>query len=129
MQGAIRMTKKEMKTFINPLIEEKNRIMNQTEHVIDAEMALSPDDLADEVDLASSELNQSMTIRLRDRDRTLLLKIEAALAKIEAGTFGTCEGCEEPIEPKRLKARPVATLCINCKEAEERDEKVYGQAG
>lgn len=89
------------------------------------DMTLSADDLADEVDLASSELNQSMALRLRDRERLLLHKIEVALAKIESGKFGICDICEEPIEPKRLEARPVATLCIRCKETEERSEKVY----
>lgn len=119
------MNKKDLKRFSERLLEEKTRILNHSEKVIDAEMALSPDDLADEVDLASSELNQSMTLRLRDRERALLQKIEVALAKIEAGGFGVCDACEEPIEVKRLEARPVATLCIQCKEAEERDEKIY----
>jgi len=77
------------------------------------------------VDLASSELNQSVALRLRDRERLLLQKIEIALAKIEEGTFGICDLCEEPIEPKRLEARPVAELCIRCKEAQEQQEKVY----
>ena len=119
------MNKKDLKRFGERLLEEKSRILNHSEHVIDAEMTLSPDDLSDEVDLASSELNQSMTLRLRDRERSLLQKIETALAKIESGTFGICDSCEEPIEIKRLEARPVATLCIQCKEAEERDEKIY----
>ena len=77
------------------------------------------------MDLASSELNQSVALRLRDRERLLLHKIEIALAKIDAGKYGICDGCEEPIELKRLEARPVAELCIRCKEAQEAEEKVY----
>lgn len=119
------MNKKELAHFGKLLREEKARILNNAEKVVNEEIALSPDDLADEVDLASSELNQSMALRLRDRERLLLQKIEKALARVENGTFGICESCEEPIEVKRLEARPVATLCINCKEAEERDEKIY----
>lgn len=119
------MKKKELAHFSVLLKEEKARILNHTEKHRGEGLTLSPEDLADEVDLASSELNQGVTLRLKDRERHLLQKIEDALAKIESGTFGICEACEEPIEPKRLEARPVAELCIRCKEAQERDEKIY----
>ena len=65
-----------------------------------------PDDLADEIDQASSEYAQSMIFRLRDREKFLLAKIDKALARIESGTFGVCEKCEEEISVKRLEARP-----------------------
>ncbi len=84
------------------------------------------DDLPDEIDLASSEYAQSMVFRLRDREKFLLKKIERALMRITDGTFGVCERCEEPISPKRLEARPVTTLCIRCKEEQEKKEKSYG---
>ena len=74
----------------------------------------------------SSEYAQSMVFRLRDREKFLLKKIEKALQRIEEGTFGICERCEEPISPKRLEARPVTTLCIRCKEEQEKKEKSYG---
>ena len=119
------MNKKELNRFGKRLAEEKTKIFNHAESLVNQDMTLSPDDLPDEVDLASSELNQSMALRLRDRERSLLQKIEKALSKIEDGSFGICESCEEPIEVKRLEARPIATLCIQCKEAEERDEKIY----
>jgi DnaK suppressor protein len=89
-------------------------------------MALDADDLPDEMDLASSEYLQSFTFRLRGREKTFLKKIENAVAKIDAGTFGICEDCEEPISAKRLEARPETTLCIRCKEDQERMEKAYG---
>jgi len=60
--------------------------------------------------------------RLRERERALLQKIEASLAKIEAGTFGTCVQCGEDIGLKRLEARPVASLCIDCKSQQEKLE-------
>lgn len=119
------MKKKELERFKERLAEEKSRLLNNSEKSKHEDMTLSVDDLADEVDLASSELNQSMALRLRDRERLLLHKIEVALSKIETGTFGICDGCEEPIEMKRLEARPVANLCIQCKETQERKEKVY----
>jgi len=118
------MKKKDLTRFGERLREEKARLLNHSERKTE-EMTLSTDDLADEVDLASSELNQSVALRLRDRERVLLQKIESALAKIDAGTYGVCDICEEPIEMKRLEVRPVAELCIRCKEAEEQEEKIY----
>jgi DnaK suppressor protein len=89
-------------------------------------MALDSDDLPDEMDLASSEYLQSFTFRLRGREKTFLKKIDHAVAKIDDGTFGICESCDEPISAKRLEARPETTLCIRCKEDQERIEKAYG---
>jgi DnaK suppressor protein len=117
------MKKKDLARFAERLREEKAKILNHTQKNRKEELTLSTDDLADEVDLASSELNQGMTLRLRDREMLLLKKIEEALSKIDAGTYGVCEVCEEPIEPKRLEVRPVAELCIRCKEAQELEEK------
>ncbi len=119
------LKKKDLTRFAEKLREEKERVLSHTTKVKVEDLALSTDDLADEVDLASSELSQNMSLRIKERERMLLVKIEQALAKIEAGTFGICESCEEPIEPKRLEARPVAELCIGCKEAQERAEKVF----
>ena len=119
------LKKKELEKFELRLKEEKLRILSMAQKSKEDDLTLSHDDLADEVDLASSGLNQSMSLRLRDRERLLLQKIEEALEKIHNGTFGICEDCEEPIETKRLEARPVATLCIKCKETQERDEKIY----
>ena len=117
------MKKKDLSRFTESLLEEKARILNMPGRIRKEELQLSTDDLADEADLASSGLTQSMTIRLRDRETLLLRKIEEALSKIDRGEFGICEGCEEPIEPKRLMARPMADMCIRCKEAEELIER------
>jgi DnaK suppressor protein len=111
--------------FKKTLLEEKQRILNNSKSAIRAELAVSPDDLPDETDLAASEVNQNLIFKLRDRERLLLMKIDEALARIDDGGFGICLDCEEPIEPRRLEARPVSTLCIACKEAEEHKEKVY----
>lgn len=78
---------------------------------------------ADPNDRASAESEQSFDLRLRDRDRKLIVKIQEALQRIEAGTFGFCEECEEPIDDRRLTARPVTTQCIECKEDQERRER------
>jgi DnaK suppressor protein len=76
----------------------------------------------DPTDRASLESERNLTLRIRDRERKLRNKIEEALARIVAGTFGICEVCGEDIGAERLEARPVTTLCINCKESQEKDE-------
>ena len=116
---------KNLSRFRKILLEEKQRLLNNSKNAMRNELALSPDDLADETDLAASELNQNITFKLRDRERQLLAKIDEALERMDEGTFGTCEDCEEPIEPRRLEARPVSTLCVACKERQEHREKVY----
>ena len=116
---------KNLSRFRKILLEEKQRLLNNSKNALMNELALSPDDLADETDLAASELNQNITFKLRDRERQLLTKIDEALERMDEGTFGTCEDCEEPIEPRRLEARPVSTLCVACKERQEHREKVY----
>ena len=82
----------------------------------------------DPTDRASLESERNLTLRIRDRERKLRKKINEALARIEDGTFGICEDCEEQIGFKRLEARPVTTLCINCKSEQEQDEEKH-QAG
>lgn len=78
---------------------------------------------ADPADRASMESDQFFTLRLRDRERKLVKKINEALERIEDGTYGICEGCGEEISFPRLKARPVTTLCIDCKSKQEEQEK------
>jgi len=79
----------------------------------------------DLTDRASSESERSLELRTRDRQRKLVSKIDAALRRIEEGTYGYCEETGEPIGLKRLDARPVATLSIEAQEAHERNEKIY----
>jgi RNA polymerase-binding protein DksA len=73
-------------------------------------------------DRASHETDRNFTLRLRDRDRKLIAKIEDALRRLDEGSFGTCVECGEAISEARLQARPVTTLCIGCKEEAERAE-------
>lgn len=118
------MEQKNLNKFKKLLLEEKQRVMNNSRKNLD-DIKVDIDDLPDETDLAASEVSQNLAFKLRDRERLLLAKIDQALGRIEDGTFGTCEECEEPIEPRRLEARPVSTLCISCKEREEHREKVF----
>lgn len=120
------LNQKELKRFKKMLEDSKAALLESAKKTLLEESNFDTDDLPDEIDLASSEYAQSMVFRLRDREKFLLKKIEMALARIEDGTFGVCERCEEEISPKRLEARPVTTLCIRCKEEQEKKEKSYG---
>ena len=117
---------KELKKFKILLEEKKRAVLERARKTLTEEMTLDPNDLPDEMDLASSEYLQSFEFRLRGREKTHLEKLELALKKIDEGTFGICEICEEPIARKRLEARPETGLCIRCKEDQERNEKAYG---
>ena len=80
---------------------------------------------SDLADRASSETDRAIELRARDRQRKLIAKIDAALQRIEDGTYGYCEETGEPISLKRLDARPIATLSIEAQERHERRERTY----
>jgi DnaK suppressor protein len=120
------LTKKELKRFQEMLEEKRRSVLDRARQTLSENMTLDTNDLPDEMDLASSEYIQSFEFRLRGREKSLLTKLDNALKKIEEGTFGICEVCEEPIGKKRLEARPETTLCIRCKEDQERDERTFG---
>jgi DnaK suppressor protein len=88
------------------------------------EMVDGGEELPDPNDRASRESDLGQELRLRDRDRKLISKIQDALGRIEAGTFGLCASCGGPIAAARLRARPVTELCIECKREAERQERV-----
>ncbi|GAB4167894.1 MAG: RNA polymerase-binding protein DksA [Geothermobacteraceae bacterium] len=89
-----------------------------------AEMTDEQENFPDPTDRASMESDRNFELRIRDRERKLANKIREALARIDSGEFGLCESCGEEIGEGRLKARPVATLCIECKTEQERQEKI-----
>ena len=120
------MNSKDIKRFRKMLEESKKALLMNARKTLMEESNFDTDDLPDEIDLASSEYSQSMIFRLRDREKFLLKKIDKALQRIETGNFGICERCEDEISAKRLEARPVTTLCIRCKEEQEKKEKSYG---
>lgn len=121
------LTKKELKRFQELLEEKRKGVLDRAREMLSAEnMQLDTNDLPDEMDLASSEYLQSFEFRLRGREKSLLSKLDLALKKITDGTFGICEICDEQIGKKRLEARPETTLCIKCKEDQEREERTMG---
>lgn len=120
------MNKAQLKKFRELLEIKKEDILARAKQTLSEDMTLDQDDLPDEMDLASSEYLQSFTFRLRGREKVFLDKIQKALERIDDGTFGTCDECGEPITIKRLEARPETTLCIRCKEDQERVERDFG---
>ena len=110
--------------FRNKLMTWKEDIIRQTRETL---MGLHEDSLqhADIADRATSETDKALELRARDRQRKLISKIDAALNRIEEGTYGYCEETGEPISLKRLDARPIATLSLEAQERHERRERVY----
>jgi len=119
------LSKKDIEKFKLQLETKRDSVYQNAKKTLTDNMVLDPNDLPDEMDLASSEALQSFEFRLRGREKAHLSKLTLALRKIDDGSFGTCVECDEPINKKRLEARPETQLCIRCKEDQERDEKVY----
>lgn len=121
------MKKKDIDRYKKILLERRAELMKVAESMKEQGMGFEQADLPDEVDLATKEVDQTMNLRLRDRELVLWKKINKALDKIEKGKFGVCERCGEEISVKRLEARPVAEMCIRCKEEMEKIEKGYAE--
>jgi DnaK suppressor protein len=118
------MNERQKAYFRGKLVDWKSEILREareTLEILQQENANHPD-LADR---ASSETDRAIELRARDRQRKLIAKIDAALQRIEDGTYGFCEETGEPISLKRLDARPIATLSLEAQERHERREKVY----
>ena len=106
------------------LMMQRNILLNEAEEALN----LLPGQtiFPDMGDQASAEIDRSFMLRLRGREQRLLKKIEAAIDKIDNGTFGVCEACGEEINIKRLEARPATNMCIFCKTEQEEEEKLRG---
>ncbi|MEE8581155.1 MAG: RNA polymerase-binding protein DksA [Myxococcota bacterium] len=117
------MKKRDVQRFQKILTGQRQELLMNNKKALSGDIHLDPDDFPDEIDTASSEINLAFVGRLRERERGLLNKINLALEKIEEGVYGECESCGEEIGMKRLKARPVAELCIDCKSDQEKQER------
>jgi DnaK suppressor protein len=118
------MNERQRKYFREKLQAWKEDIIRQTRETLQGlyEDSLQHADLADR---ATSETDRALELRARDRQRKLVSKIEAAIARIDDGSYGYCEETGEPISLKRLEARPIATLSIEAQERHERRERVF----
>ena len=118
------MNERQRGYFRDKLLKWKQDILRESKETL---LALQ-DDTANHPDIAdraSSETDRAIELRARDRQRKLISKIDAALRRIEDGSYGYCEETGEPISLKRLDARPIATLSIEAQERHERRERVY----
>lgn len=111
------------------IIEEiKQGLLDQREEIIphliggEENLGIVPEELADSVDRSAAETDRNFNLRLKDRERKLLKKIDEALDRIKSDSYGSCDECGNKISIGRLKARPMAELCIDCKEEREKEE-------
>lgn len=118
------MSERQQQYFHEKLVDWKNEIIRESRETL-VSLQMENINHADLADRATSESERSIELRARDRQRKLIAKIDAALARISDGTYGYCEDTEEPIGLYRLIARPIATLSIEAQERHERREKVY----
>lgn len=109
--------------FKEQLMRERESLLQEASKTISEGVLLEKNNVPDYADIASLEADRLFLLRLRDRERKLIRKIDQTLARIEDGTFGICENCGKEIGEERLKARPVTTLCISCKTKQERQER------
>ena len=118
------MNERQREYFRKKLIAWKEDILKESRETL-ANLQNDSENHPDIADRASSETDRSIELRSRDRQRKLISKIDAAMARIEEGTYGFCEETGEPISIKRLDARPIATLSIEAQERHERNERVH----
>jgi len=112
------MRKTDLVRFKKIFIEQRQQLlMNFT--IVDEQLMVNPED-KDEVDQANADVEQHIRMQLKNRETFTLRKVTEALKKIDEGSYGECESCGEQIELRRLQARPTASLCIACKEEEEK---------
>lgn len=123
------MEKKKVEHFKNLLLKHRQQILNIGLINKSEELHVSEEDLADEMDLATSLIQQQLSCTIRDREFAKLRKIDLALERVQEGSYGHCEECEEEISLKRLENQPWAELCITHAEEKEREEsQIWRQA-
>jgi DnaK suppressor protein len=117
------MRQRELNLFRRLLEERKHEILTEAERAIGSMNQKSEEGFPDPTDRASLESDRNLALRMRDRERKLLSKIDEAFVRLEHGDYGRCEQCGGEIGLARLRARPVTTLCIECKSAQEARER------
>lgn len=117
------MKKEKAEEFRKVLQSQLDELVREAGKTV-SEMTDEKTNFPDPTDRASLESDRNFELRIRDRERKLIMKIREAIERIDEGGFGICESCEEEISEARLRARPVTTLCIECKTEQERQEKI-----
>lgn len=117
------MKKDTLMNLQSVLVEQRQLLLNNNK-MLRIDYTTADDERRDEVDLAMNDTQQGMSMRLGNRESLYFKKIEEALLRIQEGTYGLCNSCGGEIGLKRLEVRPTAELCIECKEAEEKKERL-----
>lgn len=117
------LDKDKLEYFREQLLKERANLLQEASKTLSEGVLLENSNIPDYADIASLESDRLFLLRLRERERKLIRKIDQTLERIENGTFGICENCGKQIGEERLKARPVTTLCISCKTKQERQER------
>jgi DnaK suppressor protein len=118
------MNERQKDYFRRKLVTWREEILRESRETL-AALQSESENHPDLADRASSETDRAIELRARDRQRKLIAKIEAALSRIDDGTYGYCEETGDPISLRRLDARPIATLSLEAQERHERRERVY----
>ena len=119
------MNPKQLEYFRRKLLQWRGELLDESNQTL-IHLQEDNEQAPDFADRATTETDHSIELRTRDRERKLIAKIDAALRRIEEGSYGFCETTGEPISLRRLEARPIATLSIDAQECHERREKAYG---
>jgi DnaK suppressor protein len=115
---------KSLEKIRKDLLEKKKMILAGANEAISSKLGAHNENLPELGDQASVETNSNFLLRLKNREKKLLTKIDQALERIDKGRYGLCEECDQKIGLKRLQARPVTTMCIECKTDQEEREKL-----
>ena len=118
------MNDRQREYFRGKLLAWKDEILREAKETL-VTLQKESENHPDIADRASSETDRAIELRARDRQRKLIAKIDAAVARIDDGSYGYCEETGEPISLKRLEARPIATLSLEAQERHERNERVF----
>jgi DnaK suppressor protein len=123
----IQPMKPEKVRFFRYLLTQKmNELLDEAEKTV-SDMTTGKENFPDPNDRATLESDRNFELRIRDRERKLIVKIQEAIKRLDDGVFGICEACGGTISEKRLIARPVTTQCIDCKTKQEKIERLKGE--
>ena len=120
------MEKEKLEHFRILLQGKLDELLSGAERAVNGMSEAKDDNFPDPTDRASHETDRNFLLRVKDRERRLITKVNEAIQRIDDGSYGVCDICGEPISEKRLEARPVTTCCIECKKEEEEQEKGRG---
>ena len=126
MEKQVNFKSEKLEAFRAMLNQKITELLSEAGKTV-SEMTSSKENFPDPTDRASLESDRNFELRIRDRERKLIMKMQEAIKRIDDGVYGICEACGGPISEKRLMARPVTTECIDCKTKQEKMEKLKGE--